>query len=109
MPTARRTSPRASAAARGYDWAHQQERVRLAPAVATGAVTCARAAIGQCLEARDGRSPLIRPGQPWDLGHNAARTTWTGPEHRRCNRADGARRGNRARARRARTAQLPTW
>jgi hypothetical protein len=32
-----------------------------------------------------------------DLGHNADRTAWTGLEHRRCNRGEGASRGNRIR------------
>ena len=45
------------------------------PLVAGGGVCCAR-----CQE------PIER-GDPWDLGHSADRTRWTGPEHRACNRA----------------------
>jgi hypothetical protein len=68
--------------ARGYGWAHQQIRARWAPLVAAGQVWCA-----DCGE-------WIPPGTPWDMGHNEARTAWTGPEHRRCNRAKAARKRN---------------
>jgi hypothetical protein len=67
---------------RGYGARHQAERKRLAPIVARGGVNCAR-----CGDA-------IVPPEPWDLGHNDERTEWTGPEHRDCNRADGARKRN---------------
>jgi len=70
-----------STTARGYDGKHQAERARWAPLVAQGAATCAR-----CLRP-------IAPGTPWDLGHTDDRTTWTGPEHRRCNRRAGGRNG----------------
>jgi hypothetical protein len=45
--------------------------------VEAGVVRCAR-----CDE-------LIEPGEPWDLGHvdGTERTIYSGPEHRRCNRA----------------------
>lgn len=76
-----------STTARGYGAAHKAERKRLEPIVARGGVTCAKC--GQ----------LIEPGEPWDLGHTDDRTGWTGPEHRDCNRADGARRGNARRGR----------
>lgn len=96
MPARRRN--RGTTPQRGYGHAHQQERARLTPLVATGAVTCARAPHGQCLM----RSPLILPGQPWDLGHpDHDRTRWSGPEHQRCNRAAAARIGNRTRVRTA--------
>lgn len=70
---------------RGYGTEHQAERRRWTPLVNAGQIRCARC--GQ---------PII-PGTPWDLGHNDTRTTWTGPEHARCNRAAGARKGNRKR------------
>jgi hypothetical protein len=63
---------------RGYGRSHEAERKRWAPRVDAGLVDCARC-----------REP-IEPGRPWDLGHNAERTAWTGPEHRVCNRRAGA-------------------
>lgn len=89
-----------------YPWAHWQERQRLKPIVAQGTTVCARAALGQCLMPK----PVILPGQPWDLGHpDHDRTRWSGPEHRRCNRAAAARIGNRTRAKARRQAELPKW
>jgi hypothetical protein len=75
---------------RGYSGHHPKLRAQWEPAVASGLVLC-HAII--CLKS----SRLIRPGEPWDLGHTADRTAWTGPEHMACNRADGARRKNRKR------------
>ena len=71
-------------AARGYGYAHQQERKRLAPLVEAGEITCWRC----------GRP--IYPGSKWDLGHDDwDRTVYRGPEHaNRCNRAAGARKRN---------------
>jgi hypothetical protein len=72
----KRRRPKRSTNARGYGHVHQTLRKRWAPKVAVGSVTCAR-----CGE-------LIDPGEPWDLGHDDHdRNRWTGPEHRRCNRA----------------------
>lgn len=74
-----------STTARGYGPEHQAERERWRPDVEAGRVSCHAAT---CLEP----DRLIRPGRPWDLGHTPDRRNWTGPEHRRCNRADGGRR-----------------
>ena len=76
--------------ARGYGWTHQQVRARWVPIVAAGQGYC-HAVI--CLMT----TRWIPPGTPWDLGHDSARTTWTGPEHRKCNRSAGARKRNAAR------------
>lgn len=70
-----------SAHGRDYGYGHQQVRARLAPIVATGTARCAR-----CGE-------LIAPGAAWDLGHDDwDRTRYSGPEHRKCNRATAAHR-----------------
>ena len=62
---------------RGYGQAHRARRRAIAPMVEAGMVRCAR-----CGE-------LIAPGSPWDLGHvdGTVRRVYSGPEHRRCNRA----------------------
>lgn len=77
MPRTRGTTTQ-----RGYDAKHKAERKRLEPIVARGGAICAR-----CDEE-------IVPPEPWDLGHTDDRATWTGPEHRDCNRAAGARTRN---------------
>lgn len=77
--------------ARGYDKSHRAKRAWWKPRVERGEVEC-HAAI--CLVERDGGTRFIAPGSEWDLGHTADRLTWTGPEHRRCNRSEGATRGN---------------
>jgi hypothetical protein len=77
----RRWARKGNTTARGYGRVHQVVRARLAPYVAMGTTPCAR-----CGE-------LIAPGQPWDLGHDDGdRRRYTGPEHRRCNRATRSRR-----------------
>jgi hypothetical protein len=66
---------------RGYDRPHRALRAELAPVVAAGGVRCA-----YCGEP-------IGPGEPWDLGHvDGDRNRYSGPEHRRCNRATSNRR-----------------
>jgi hypothetical protein len=69
-----------STTARGYGAGHQQLRREWAPRVDAGDVTCRRC-----------QQP-IHPGEPWDLGHHDQnRDTYTGPEHRSCNRATAGR------------------
>jgi hypothetical protein len=66
---------------RGYGWKHQQLRRSVGRAVAAGNAYCTR-----CGE-------WIDPAEPWDLGHDEHdRSVYTGPEHRRCNRATSKRR-----------------
>lgn len=81
--------PRAlSTTARGYGRAHQAERKRWAVLVDRNGVICWRCKLP------------IAPGTPFDLGHDDHdRTKHKGPEHRACNRAAGARKGNRSRGR----------
>jgi hypothetical protein len=63
-----------------YGTAHKQVRARAAELVDAGAAACARC----------GR--LIRPGEPWDMGHDDFdRSRYSGPEHRRCNRSTHGR------------------
>ena len=90
MASGSRSVPLLPANLRGYGAAHQALRRRWASVVARGGVMCARC----------GRE--IVPGSPWDLGHvdGSGKGEYSGPEHRRCNRRAGARRGNRLRARR---------
>lgn len=69
---------------RGYGREHTRLRAQWKPKVERISVHChAKICV---MPAR-----LILPGQAWDLGHTADRTGWTGPEHARCNRADGGR------------------
>jgi hypothetical protein len=77
---------------RGYGSKHAQLRRTWKSRVEAGAVRCAR-----CGE-------LIVPGDRWDLGHDDEdRSVYSGPEHARCNRRAGGRRGQRVRAQRKRT------
>lgn len=71
----------APTAARGYGAEHQRLRAEWKTKVEAGGVNCAH-----CRE-------KIQPGTPWDLGHDDNdRTTYTGPEHRSCNRKHKAQR-----------------
>ncbi len=66
---------------RGYGAAHKALRETYRRAIEGGKVVlCAR-----CRR-------RILPGTPFDLGHTADRSGWTGAEHRRCNRATSAHR-----------------
>jgi hypothetical protein len=58
---------------REYGYGHRSLRKRLAPLVAQGLFVCPKC------------GKRIKPGEPFDLGHqeNGGRA----PEHRRCNRA----------------------
>jgi hypothetical protein len=59
-------------------------RAAWARKVAAGGVLCAHCGL-----------PIL-PGEAWDLGHDDTdRRFWTGPEHRRCNRATSARASSR--------------
>lgn len=77
---------KAKTSLRGYGTRHQKIRKTWAPRVATGTVKCARC------------GKLIERGEPWDLGHDDYdRDRYTGPEHRRCNRATTGRQSPRSR------------
>ena len=86
-----------SSTARGYGSRHQALRKRLLLRWRPGD-PCARC--GQ---------PMWGPAAMIDLGHTADRTGYTGLEHRRCNRGDGARRGNRMRGTARRWASARHW
>lgn len=70
-----------------YDKDHRRERRSWEPLVATGGVQCHRP---DCLRVAAGGSRLIGAEEPWDLGHDRATGAWRGPEHRSCNRQEGA-------------------
>lgn len=70
---------------RGLGARHQQIRGAFAILVAQGGELC-------CL-----CSDPIKPGQAWDLDHTSDREGYRGPAHTRCNRSEGATRGNLAR------------
>lgn len=72
--------PVPSARARGYDAAHERERERWKPMVATGLMGCRRC------------EQVIPPDAPWDLGHPDAECPKPkAPEHAACNRAAAGR------------------
>jgi hypothetical protein len=82
---------------RGYGRAHRRLRKRWARVVAVGDAYC-----GRC-------GKWISPEAPWDLGHHDFdRSVYTGPEHRRCNRAT-EKHGVKALRRRARRRFSRIW
>ena len=82
---------------RKYDTrAHRKLRAQYRKLVDSGQGWCAEVI---CLEEREGRTRWIPPGSPIDAAHAIDGVTYLGPAHARCNRADGARRGNRMRTR----------
>lgn len=74
MPVTRSTNQR------GYDGRHKAERKRWTPLVESGQAVCATC------------STALSP-DAWDLGHNADRTAYIGPQCIPCNRGDGGRNG----------------
>lgn len=58
-----------------------------APVVARGEATCHEPV---CLMP----TRVINPGSKWDLCHDTTGTQILGPGHRKCNRSEGAIRGN---------------
>lgn len=92
MPSLGRT------AARGYGVTHKRLRAKWARLVEAGDAWCARC------------GGWIAPGSLWDLGHDDHdRGLYNGPEHRRCNRAAGARKLNAMRRRRSRFKGSRVW
>ena len=80
------SQPSAKTVARGYGARHKALRKRWAAEVARGEVCCARC------------GGVIWRDEPWDLGHyDHDRTRYTGPEHRRCNRATATHMAKRRR------------
>lgn len=92
----------ASTTARGYGTEHQRLRAQLKPVVDAGQGWCTEPV---CLM----RTRWIPPGTAWDLAHLPDRSGYRGAAHRKCNRADGARRGNRMRRWRRPRKQPPRW
>ena len=86
---------------RGYGREHRELRKRFGLVVAVGAAVCARC----------GR--FIDPREPSDLGHDDLdRSRYTGPKHRRCNRATAGRARRRIASRawcRTRTSRRSSW
>lgn len=89
-----RRRSKGTTATRGYGAAHQAQR-RQALAALTPGQPCPRC----------GHS--MWPGQALDLDHTDDRATYLGLAHAKCNRAAGARKGNRMRGQRRRAAARP--
>jgi hypothetical protein len=74
---------------RGYGTAHQNLRKRVERDVQAGIAACWRCQANGLPHDK----ALIKPDEPWDLGHDDNdRTKYRGPEHRKCNRATAGRR-----------------
>jgi hypothetical protein len=82
-----------------YDSSHQKMRAYWTPIVKAGHAECAEPV---CVY----RSRWIPPTAAWDLAHDRTTGLYRGPAHRRCNRAEGARWGNRLRRHRP---PPPAW
>lgn len=73
-----------------YGRKHRKLRAQLAPIVALGQTMCSRYGHPQFPKCPG----LIRPDEPWDLGHDDDDSRiYTGPEHRYCNRHAGLLKG----------------
>jgi hypothetical protein len=83
-----------------YRYRHQQERKRLKPSVDTGEAYCVQPV---CVM----RTRWIAPGTPWDVAHDDTGTITLGPAHAKCNRRDGAVRGNKLRSTKPRIVKRP--
>lgn len=83
-----------------YRHAHQQQRARLTPLVEAGEAYCAQPV---CVMS----TRWIPPDAAWDVAHDDSGTVTLGPAHRKCNRRDGAVRGNRMRGDRRREDPQP--
>jgi hypothetical protein len=97
---------RGTTAQRGYGTSHQRERRRLLALWRPGQ-PCARC--GQpiwVLSVTTARGPRV---SVVDLGHTPGRDAYTGLEHRWCNRAEGATRGNQSRGQAKRWAAARIW
>lgn len=70
---------------RGYGYRHVVERRKWAPIVALGRTACWRCNV------------LIKPNEPWHLGHNDERTAYNGPEHKACNLLAASKRAHEIR------------
>jgi hypothetical protein len=78
-------------AASKYTGAYLAIRKAWAPVVARGEAQCHEPV---CLMP----TRAIAPGSRWDLCHDTTGSRILGPGHRKCNRSEGATRGNKTRA-----------
>jgi hypothetical protein len=80
-------SQRASRAARGYGRGHIAERKRWQRIINQRPVRCAKPESSRCV------GVIARGSTDWDLGHDADRSGYLGPQCRACNRSAGGRNG----------------